>query len=176
METNKRKNLILILLFILLIINISMMITFFVFPKDNSSFDRKEKRMKHKEKMECLMQELQLSEQQEDSFFQLRDSHKETMRTLFEEVGSKRNVMINAIATEPPLSAEELYPYAQEIGSIEVKIQIETIDYFLKMRELLNPDQFGKLIDNFRDVCGCPHMKDKHKGNDHKKSKSCNNK
>lgn len=163
METNKSKNLILILLFIVLIINISMMVTFFVFPRKDVKDIRIEKKIRMHERTECLMNDLQLDESQENDFFNLRDEHKTRIKEMFSEVKTERNSLINAIAQEPPLSEEELYLYADEIGKLESDIQKETIDYFIKMKILLNKEQFGKLINNFRDVCGCPHMsKDKH--------------
>lgn len=172
METNKSKNLILILLFIVLIINISMMVTFFVFPRKDVKDVRIEKKIRVKEKTECLMYDLQLNESQEKEFFELRDEHKTKIKKMFSDVKTERNSLINAIAQEPLPSSEELYLYADAIGKMESDIQKETIDYFLKMKKLLNSEQFGKLINNFRDVCGCPHMKkDKH----HHKKKSRNN-
>ncbi len=163
METNRSKNLILILLFVLLILNVSMMLTFFMFPKKNVKDIRFERKIRMKERTECLMNDLKLNEVQEKDFFALRDEHKSTIKDMFNEVRAARNSMINSIALEPVLSAEELYVHAENIGKLETDIQKETIDYFLKMRTILNPEQFDKLLNNFRDVCGCQKMsKDKH--------------
>ncbi len=165
METNKGKNLILILLFVLLLINISMMVTFFLFPRNENTEPDQNKKYKYKEKHQCFMRELQLDENQETEFFKLRDEHKNTIEKMFQEVKSTRNKMIDAIAAETELSADNLYLYADSIGQIESQIHRETIDYFMKMKLLLNPQQFGKLVDNFREVCGChmSHQKHKHK-------------
>lgn len=163
METNKSKNLVLIVLFIILIINISMMITFFIFPREKPIKDWRAKDSYHKENMRCLMNEMNLTEEQEIRFFEYRDAHRANIETLFDSVKIVRNQMIDAIIQDA--SADELKLFAEHMGNLEKTIQMETIEYFLKMRELLNKEQFGKLIDNFRDVCGCPHFnKGKRKG------------
>ena len=149
-----------------------MMITFFLFPRNENPDTEQQRRSKYKESKECFMRELQLDENQETEFFKLRDEHKNTIKTMFQEVKSTRNRMIDAIAAEPDISADNLYLYADTIGSIESLIQRKTIDYFMKMKQLLNKEQFGKLVDNFREVCGC-HMHHKKKQRNQSQDEHC---
>jgi Spy/CpxP family protein refolding chaperone len=142
-----------------------MMITFFAFPGKKVVRDIRTEKCYHKErgKIECLMKEMDLDEIQEETFFTYRDEHKQKINQLFQSVKSKRKEMIDAIAAETSNTGEKIYFYAEDIGKLEAEIQKETIDYFIKMKVLLNAEQFSKLIDNFRDVCGCNKFKKKHK-------------
>jgi Spy/CpxP family protein refolding chaperone len=151
-----------------------MMIAFFAFPRQTDDSFRKFRKDKFRDHKECLMKDLQLSDEQEKKFFELRDNHKTVLKEKFSTVKTERNNMIDAIAKEPALEPHELYIYAETIGNLEYEIQKETIDYFLKMKMLLNHEQFSKLINSFRDVCGCPHhqkLKKKH----YKRTKSYHN-
>ncbi len=157
METNKSKNLILILLFIVLVINISMMITFFLFPKGNKDpFDDKDCRHKHPHGRVNLVAQLELNPDQEVQFFALRDNHKQQMRIMFDSAKTIRNSMLDALLSDDESeNGKNLYNYAEQMADVEYAIQKEAINYFLKMKEILNKDQFVKLIENFRNVCGC---------------------
>jgi Spy/CpxP family protein refolding chaperone len=160
METNKSKNLILILLFIVLVINISMMVTFFLFPKKSESDkDYRKYRNQHPRENVNLVVQLELTNDQEEVFFKLRDEHKQHMREMFDSARIIRNSMIDALVAEPEKDAESLYVFAKQMGDIEFAIQKEAIDYFLKMKDILHKDQFLKLIENFRNVCGCKASK-----------------
>jgi len=156
METNKSKNLILILLFIVLVINISMMVTFFLFPKNGESDrDFRHHRKYHPGENMNLVTQLELTKDQEVEYFRLRDEHKQNMRGMFNSTRDVRNSLIDALVAEPAQDSQSLYLYAEKMGQIEYDIQKEAIDYFLKMKDILNKDQFAKLIENFRNVCGC---------------------
>jgi len=145
-----------------------MMIAFFAFPRQTDDSFRKFRKNKYRDHKECLMKDLQLTEEQEQQFFELRDNHKAILKTKFSTVKTERNNMIDAIAKEPALEVDELYNYAETIGNLEYEIQKETIDYFLKMKMLLSQEQFTKLINSFRDVCGCPHHQKTKKKHYHK--------
>jgi len=155
METNKSKNLILILLFIVLLINISLLITFLVFPRKNVEKKVFIKEKYHKDKIECLMKDMNMDKNQEEDFFKLRDEHKTKLHHLFTESKKARSYMIDELSGDKFSSAGNLYFIADSLGQIETKIQRETIDYFFKMKQLLNNEQFDKLLNNFREVCGC---------------------
>lgn len=155
METSKSKNLILILLFIVLLINISLLITFLVFPRKNVERKVFIKEKYHKDKIECLMKDMNLNKDQESEFFRLRDEHKSKLHQLFGESKKARSYLIDELSGDKFSSAPELYIIADSMGQIETKIQRETIDYFFKMKQLLNNEQFDKLLNNFREVCGC---------------------
>lgn len=157
METNKSKNLILILLFIVLVINISMMVTFFLFPRgDKDESDDRHNRQKHPHGSVKLVAQLELTPDQEEKFFVLRDNHKQQMRIMFDSARTIRNSMLDALLSDDESeNSENLYVYAEQMAEVEFAIQKEAINYFLKMREILSKDQFVKLIENFRNVCGC---------------------
>ncbi len=155
METSKSKNLILILLFIVLLINVSILITFFFLPHRREEKVVEKIRSFRNDKKECLMKEMNLDANQEEQFFKLRDEHKEKIHLFISESKNVKNYLIEALSV-PNISLEsDLYLYADSLGQIEYKIQKETIDYFLKMKQFLHKEQFDKLLDNFREVCGC---------------------
>lgn len=165
MEKNKGKNLVLILLFMLLIINIAMMITFFVFP--NKNIDRKNDFHKnHKFKnMECLVENLNLREDQEAKFTELRDAHKRKIFSLIDSTRNIRHSMLNELLMYENTDSASLNKFPHQIAEMEKIIQIETISYFLRMREILDKPQYEELVNNFKNVCGC---KKKHKKPHHK--------
>lgn len=160
MDKNKGKNLVLILLFLLLIINIAMMITFFFFPKKEIDEKRAIRKFHPHKHMECLIESLELTEEQELKFFELRDSHKKKIFNLIDSTRTIRHHMLDELSNYNSLDSSVLYTYPEKISKMEELIQIETIDYFLRTRKILNETQYKELINNFKNVCGC---KKKHK-------------
>lgn len=196
MNNMKGKNLILVLLVLLLIINIAMIVTFFVFK--NKKHDEKHEFFKHnkfKHKKECLVQNLNLTKEQSTKFFELRDEHKSKIFVFIDSTKSIRNSMIDELLKYENADTALLNTFPSKISEIETALQFETINYFLKVREILDKTQYEELLNNFKSLSGCKkghkHLhheksckdkkhkgcKDKeHKGCQHKEKKGCQHK
>lgn len=176
MEKNKGKNTILILLFLLLIFNVAVLITFFVYPHSKKS--KNDKCDRKQDRIECLMTDLKLTPEQETAFNSSREEHKKHMTVIFDSVKTLRNNMLDALLQEPSPSEADLMIYAEKIGQMEMQVQVESIHHFLKMKTLLNADQFSVLINNFKEMCGChqkPSGMNSHKNKMHSNSEHCKN-
>lgn len=154
METNKSKNLILILLFILLIINISIVLTFFLYPKRNIETKQinshfVEERMREGDKM---YKYLNLEMNQKNKFSKLKNIHRKNIKIMFDSLKIERNNMLNDMLSNDILSNDKFYEYADKISDIDKKIQYETVSYFLEMKKMLDKEQFEKFIENFRNM------------------------
>jgi len=168
MEKNKGKNLVLILLFMLLIINIAMIVTIFVFPKKNIEENREFHRSHKFKNMECLIESLNLREDQEAKFSELRDGHRRKIFSLIDSTRNIRHSMLNELLKYDNLDTTILNKFPSKIAEMEKIIQFETISYFLRMREILDKPQYEELVNNFKNVCGCKkkHNKPHHKHTD----------
>ncbi len=173
METNKGKNLILVILFILLLINITILISFFVFPakqKDPDVFKKEWLGCKKHHDKQCIL-DLDLEEAQKHEFFKLKKKYKKTVKNLIDSTRQERKHLFSTIEQEDK-SAEELYNYAEDIGKIHAEIEKETINFFIEMKKILNKNQFSEFLSKFKKkVCGFYHKDCSHKHKFIKKKK-----
>jgi Spy/CpxP family protein refolding chaperone len=175
MEPNKSKNLVLIMLFILLLVNISIMLTLYFIPRktqQETKFD-KERQYQHKKKSKrCLMTNLQLSAEQEISFSELRNAHREKMFIRLDSINAIRSMMMDKLLVETEdNNIANYHALAEQIGKLEKEVQLSTIEYFLQVKIILTKEQFSDFVSHFKEICGC---KSHHpKKNIHHKRKKC---
>ncbi len=82
-----------------------------------------------KEKLKALRQEMQ----------PLREKHMESIKAVKDK--------IKAELEKPNLSEGILYGYAGEMGELHKQMAKDRIDHLLKVKKILSPEQFSKLIE-----------------------------
>ncbi|MEM8907336.1 MAG: periplasmic heavy metal sensor [Bacteroidota bacterium] len=96
-----------------------------------------------------LASELQLDANQTQTFKQLRQAHFAQTKTIHQNIRRQKKAMIAAFTSSPPdqARAQEL---AQQIGELQVSIDLLLIQHFEELRAVCTPVQQQKLSTLFQ--------------------------
>ena len=97
--------------------------------------------------MEMMVKELNMTDQQQKEFQQLRDEHFKTIRPLFDSVRAAKTAFFNLVK-EPNVSDSILNAYSQRIAERQSVIDKLTFAHFRRVRTLFSGDQ-QKKFDEF---------------------------
>lgn len=152
---------ILYLLISLLVLNLIMLtfISLKLWFKDDHKWTFKTKEKFYKK---CLFEELELNDEQKEYFVKIRNEHFQKLDHLFERHRTTRIELLDQIEANPSLTLLDLKYFADSLGKIETLIQMNAIEYFLVVRQMLDNRQFSMFLDRFREMSGCRHNKHKH--------------
>ena len=130
-----------------------------------------------KEPQYRMFADLNLSDQQKTDLKKLHTEMTELRQKHLEAVKEVRKKMKDELLKESP-SQNVLYGYAGELGELHKQMSKDHVDHLLKVRKILTPEQFSKLVEKqegmdfgkgFMGRCGgggcrgmkgkCPHQK-----------------
>ena len=98
-----------------------------------------------------LKNELQLSDEQNKRFKELRQQHREKMRQLREELHQLHEAFHNSHTSGTP-NKQQLEQKADELTQKERELKQLNIEHFLSMRQLLQPEQRQRFDELFKEM------------------------
>jgi Spy/CpxP family protein refolding chaperone len=122
---------------LLLLTNIALV---FFMMRGKKSDSRKDRRQ---EPMEMMIQELNMTEQQQKEYKQLKEAHFEKVRPLFDSVRSAK-IAFFALIKEGAVSDSVLTSRSQEIYKRQAILDKSTFEHFKRVRTLFTPEQQPK--------------------------------
>lgn len=178
---SNKKNLLTIILVILIILNIGVLITIFVWNKNSTKMPFHTE-MRHHKKIagEFLKEELGLSEAQDKEMDKLRVAHRDSLTFWVEKMREKRNFLtMEMMKTTPDDSL--LNATCDEIGDLYATIRKLNVQHYRSMKNLCNDEQKKKLDTLYKGIfccedpmyerfgrkhmgCGMPENENKHAG------------
>jgi len=102
-------------------------------------------------RFEATAGRLNLTAEQKEKISALRQSQREQMKALFQELRAKRE-QIKSELNNPKATRESIAPLAAELKEIQSKMIDLRIDNIFAIKETLSSDQIGKL-QQFRQKC-----------------------
>lgn len=141
-----------------LVINIAAITTILI-----KVFKEKE-RLEYKEPFqknphEFIRKELNLSDEQEKKFKEIKNSSKKEAKLIFETIREQRVSLLNELSEKNPDSLK-VKNYISEIEISQSKLLHHTINHYLELKKVLREDQYQSLNLLFMNMFGC----DKNKG------------
>lgn len=126
------------------------------------------------ERQHRMWNNLDLTDDQKTKLKTLHDEMQQVRKKHFEAVKKVRDKIKDELLKDSP-SQKKLHGYAGELGELHKQITKERSDHLLKVKKLLKPDQFQKLLEHEQRMgkgkfghkgnCnGCPHKKGCGKG------------
>ncbi|MCA1759030.1 MAG: periplasmic heavy metal sensor [Bacteroidales bacterium] len=96
-------------------------------------------------------EQLNLQPQQMETFRELNRGFNRTAWQINYQLESLRIEMVKELGRENP-NKQKLESISQEIGELHTQLKNETIDYYLAMKEICNPEQQTRLNEIFLSV------------------------
>jgi len=144
MDTKTKKTLLTVTIIVLLVINISALITIFYNSNIKSKELVREKNLKAEMQIKgmhrFISEELNLSEEQFTLFQNVNRENMIKTHNIASKLNNKRREMVNEIAKQNP-SEQNLNTIAKEIGELHYELKKATINHFLELKDLCNDDQ-----------------------------------
>jgi len=121
------------------------------------------------ERSHRMWKDLNLTDDQKAKLKTLHDEMQQVRKKHFDAVKKVRDKIKDELLKDSP-SQKTLHGYAGELGELQKQMTKERSDHLLKVKKLLKPDQFKKLLDHEQGMgkgkfgrkgnCnGCPHRK-----------------
>ena len=184
MEAKNKKRILLGLIILLVLINLSAIITIGYNKYDRKRdydekrvSDKKEDKNPHKRMKLYVKKELELTDNQFSSYCGLKDKNLENVDTFVKKIQHYKKEIIAEINKEVPDSLL-LLKLSDSIGTQHMLIQIEMNRHFLAIKTMLEPSQikkFEKLL-NRMDERYRPGRKRKYRNNKEERNKGKENK
>jgi len=103
----------------------------------------------------CLIKdELGLTPEQSKRFDDLKKEYSDSSLAILALLEGKRNEMLKELSAEQSDTAR-LRAIAREIGYLHAELKQHTIDHFLQVKGMCNPEQRQKLSCLYNDMCKC---------------------
>lgn len=141
-----KKNIVILVIAVLLIINIASISTIIYHSYGNSRVKMVEK---EQTSMKNFWQELNLNPQQIDEFSKLGKKFMLDTRMRMDEMHKIRLALINEMSSADPDTAK-MFAMADDIGKLHAQIKRQTIDHFLIIKKNCTNAQFDKFITLFQ--------------------------
>jgi hypothetical protein len=94
-----------------------------------------------------LVEELQFSDNQKDTFLELDDAHKKNMMHFENEIRRTKDILFNSFSDE----TANIDSLGETIGALQAKKELEVFRFFKSVRKICNKEQqekFDKIINN----------------------------
>jgi protein CpxP len=127
---------------LLLLANITL-VYFLVSARKHAS-DRRQGRG---EPFEMMVKELNMTDQQQKDFKQLKEDHFKNVRPLFDSVRNAKTAFFQ-LTKDPSVNDSTLNAYEQRVTQQQSKLDFLTFEHFRKVRALFTPEQQPK-FDSF---------------------------
>lgn len=148
MDKKTKKKLLIGTIVLLLIINISALITIFyiqkIRTKNVDKLSYKQNQVQIRGMYRYLKDELELSNDQFEQFHSVNEQNKQKTREIAIKLHKNRINMVNEIAKKNP-NLEKLDSIAYEIGVLHYQLKKNTISHFIELKSICNDDQQAEL-------------------------------
>ncbi len=124
---------------------------------------------KEKEKLECkepfhrnphefIRKELNLNDEQEKKFKEIKDASKAEAKLIFEGMREQRIALLTELSEKNPDSIK-VKNYISEIEKSQSKLLHHTVKHYLELKKVLREDQYQNLNLLFMNMFGCDKSK-----------------
>lgn len=141
------------LLIILVLINISALVSFYYFTRKPavqaeccSAGDRSQR---------ALTMELGLTPDQGSEVERILSRYREDTRFLADELMKTRRMMLGELSAEHPDTAQ-IHLRIKEITTLQGEIQLKNVRQYLDLKAVCTPDQAQRLSNLYHELYGCP--------------------
>lgn len=151
------------ILIFLIVVNLSALATYFLFPKRPAEVTCSSSAM---EPGCALHAELNLTDDQIRLVDKINSEYKEVSKPISEEIKSKRAAILDELASDIPdtLNINQL---SLEISKLQSQLHRENIRHYLELKKVCNTDQAMRLSNLYRELYGCP-MQEQGRGMQHR--------
>ena len=139
-------------LIILVVINISALISFFLFTKTSGQSACCPPEV---QQCEAFRDELNLSGGQTLKVTEINKKYKEFAEPIVGEIKETRASILTELENEVP-DTMRLNSLTNQLAMLQLKIQKENITQYRELKRVCTPDQAQKLSALYRDLYGCP--------------------
>lgn len=144
METKTKKTLLISTIILLIVINISALLTIYYHNKIQTKKVVEMKNIKEEARIKgmhrYIKEELKLTDKQFEIFKEISKTNMNSSHEISMKLSEKRFDMMNEIAKVNP-NLNTLDSVAKNIGLLHYELKKSTINHFLKLKEICNDDQ-----------------------------------
>lgn len=144
METSTKRRIIIIAIIVLIIINISALITIFynnkIRSKQLAKYNEIQEQVEVNGMNDFFRNQLKLDDVQFDRFQDINHEHMLTSRDIAKKMDDLRFDMLNEISKNDP-DMLQLDHIAKKIGELHYELKLNTINHFIELKALCNDDQ-----------------------------------
>lgn len=143
-----KKNTVIIVIAVLLIINIATISTI-LYHSYGERFVKKEQ--PERNSAEGFWKELNFNQQQIDTFKTMGRQFNQEIWVVMEEMNKIRLELINEMSAANP-DTTKMFAMADEIGNKHAEIKRMTINHFIKLKRTYSPEQFDRFVKIFQRI------------------------
>ena len=155
METTTKRNLLIGIIILLLVINISALVSLFYHSRVNIKKQTDIYKIEQETRMRGMHQfirdELNLTDEQFSQFQEINSKNMQESHKIAIDLNELRIEMMNELAKKNP-NQNKLDFIASEIGNLHYELKKLTIKHFLELKEVCNKEQQDKLLNIFMKV------------------------
>ena len=162
MESIYKNRLLFWILIFLVVVNLSALATYFLFPQKPDVVACNNDNMAPG----CALHaELNLTDDQIRLVDRINSDYQEVSQPISEKIKNARADILDELASNMPdtLNINQL---SLEISKLQSQLHRENINHYLELKKVCNPDQAMRLSNLYRDLYGCP-MQEQGKGMQH---------
>jgi Spy/CpxP family protein refolding chaperone len=94
----------------------------------------------------CISQELGLTEKQQEQFKALRQEHRTLKQRTREAIIAEKKAL-NQLLLAPKVDKKALDAHIKKMGTTKTAMTEERVDYLLKVKEIMTPEQFTTFLE-----------------------------
>jgi periplasmic protein CpxP/Spy len=163
METIKKNRFLFWTLIFLVVVNLSALATYFIFPKRPAVVECSAENIKPG----CaLHMELNLTDEQIRQVDDINAAYQQVSRPVSEKIKSLRADILDELASDVP-DTVVIKQASLEISGLQNQLHNENIKHYLELKKVCTPEQAKLLSNLYRDLYGCP-MHENGKGMQHR--------
>ncbi len=150
-------------LMILVVINISALVSFFVFTKEKTPVSCCPP---GEQPCPSFREKLDLSPEQTLKVADINNKYKETAQPIAEVIKKTRTAILAELEKDAP-DTNQINSLTNELGLLQLKIQRENINQYIQLKHVCTPEQAQKLSALYHDLYGCPMQNGQMKHRNH---------
>jgi periplasmic protein CpxP/Spy len=152
MESISKNRLLFWTLMFLVLVNLSALATYFLYPKKQTIVACSEGSMNPG----CALHaELDLNDEQRRMVDQINSDYQEVSRPISREIKDLRSAILDELASDNP-DTLKLMQVSFEISSLQNHLHNENMKHYLELKKVCTPEQARLLSNLYRDLYGCP--------------------
>lgn len=152
MESLQKNRLLFWTLLFLVVVNLSALATYFLFPQKPAIVACSEGPMRPG----CaLHMELDLTEEQIGQVDNINAGYQEVSRPVSEKIKELRAAILDELASDNP-DTSAIQRISAEISTLQSQLHNENIKHYLDLKKVCTPEQARLLSNLYRDLYGCP--------------------
>jgi Spy/CpxP family protein refolding chaperone len=152
MESIQKNRLLFWTLLFLVVVNLSALATYFIFPKKPAVAECSEDNMNPG----CaLHMELNLTDEQIRLVDGINSGYQQVSRPISEKIKTLRADILDELASDTP-DTLIIQSVSLEISVLQSQLHNENIKHYLELKKICTPDQARLLSNLYRDLYGCP--------------------